>query len=90
MQSSKCFYTHKMLYRGFEATFKLNWPSVESPWRAEQRTVIQGDNFGYILIQPLKEGVALDTLLQTFESRVMSIVDERCFQKPCTLEYDRL
>ncbi|WP_425929755.1 hypothetical protein [Pseudomonas sp. NyZ201] len=81
MPSSKCFYTHEMLYRGFKATFKLNSSSVGSPWRAEQRTVIQGDNFGYILIQPLKDGVILDTLLQVFQARVMSIVDEHCYSK---------
>lgn len=76
--SSNCFYTHEMLYRGYAATFKLKWPTIGSPWKAEQHIVVQGEKFGYILIQPVKEGVTLATLLAVFKERVMAMVDERC------------
>lgn len=77
MPGSKCFYTREMRYRGYDATFKLNWPSVGSPWRAEQRVVIQSKDFGFILIQPVEKGVTLNTLLEVFEASVIAIVDER-------------
>lgn len=77
--NSKCFYTHEMQYRGYAATFKLKWPTIGSPWKAEQHIVVQGEKFGYILIQPVKEGVALATLLEIFRARVMAMVDERCY-----------
>ena len=53
--------------------------SSSGPWKAEQHIVVQGEKFGYILIQPVKEGVTLATLLAVFKERVMAMVDERCY-----------
>lgn len=79
MQSSKCFYVSEMKYRGHTATLKLQWSAWDSPWVAEQRTSIEGPNYGFILIQPLKEGVPLATILELFQVRITAMIDERCF-----------